>query len=111
EQAFNHCFEADPISIFGGIVVLNRPVTLALAEKLHDIFLEIVIAPSFEEDAFQLLAKKKNIRLMTVHFSEKDNRPEMEYASVSGGLLVQNVDCSSELTNPSEWETMTELIP
>ncbi|AZP05356.1 bifunctional phosphoribosylaminoimidazolecarboxamide formyltransferase/IMP cyclohydrolase [Jeotgalibaca ciconiae] len=111
EQAFNHCFEADPISIFGGIVVLNRPVTLALAEKLHDIFLEIVIAPSFEEDAFQLLAKKKNIRLMTVHFSEKDNRPEMEYASVSGGLLVQNVDCSSELTNPSEWETMTELVP
>ncbi|APZ48823.1 bifunctional phosphoribosylaminoimidazolecarboxamide formyltransferase/IMP cyclohydrolase [Jeotgalibaca sp. PTS2502] len=111
EQAFDRCFEADPISIFGGIVVVNRPVSLELAEKLHTIFLEIVIAPSFDEDAFKLLAKKKNLRLMTLNFPESHDQKEWEYSSVSGGLLVQNVDDSKELTQFDQWETMTERQP
>src|SRR5699024_5104621 len=63
EAAFQKAFDADPISIFGGIVAINREVTKDLAEKLSEIFLEIVIAPGFSDEAFNILTKKKNIRL------------------------------------------------
>jgi phosphoribosylaminoimidazolecarboxamide formyltransferase/IMP cyclohydrolase len=63
-QAWDRAYEADPVSIFGGVIALNRQVDLATAEKMHKIFLEIVIAPGFDDDAFELLAKKKNIRFV-----------------------------------------------
>ncbi len=59
EKAWDKAFYADDISIFGGIVVLNREVDLATAQKMHTIFLEIIIAPGFSEEAYQILAKRK----------------------------------------------------
>ncbi|MFP9129688.1 bifunctional phosphoribosylaminoimidazolecarboxamide formyltransferase/IMP cyclohydrolase [Niallia sp. BSM11] len=89
--AYTRAFEADPISIFGGIVALNREVDAATAQKLHEIFLEIVIAPSYSEEALEILKGKKNIRLLTIPFSA-GNKKEMKFTTIEGGLLVQDFD-------------------
>ncbi|MBE2908096.1 bifunctional phosphoribosylaminoimidazolecarboxamide formyltransferase/IMP cyclohydrolase [Anoxybacillus flavithermus] len=90
-EAFQKAYEADPTSIFGGIVALNREVDEQTAAKLHDIFLEIVIAPSFTEQALEILKRKKSIRLLTVDF-EAERKKEPFVVSVRGGLLVQDED-------------------
>ncbi|TFE01306.1 bifunctional phosphoribosylaminoimidazolecarboxamide formyltransferase/IMP cyclohydrolase [Jeotgalibacillus sp. R-1-5s-1] len=91
EEAFQKAYEADSTSIFGGIVAFNRAVNKATAEQLAEIFLEIVIAPAFSEDALEILTKKKNIRLLTVPF-DRHVKHEYLYTSVEGGLLVQDQD-------------------
>jgi phosphoribosylaminoimidazolecarboxamide formyltransferase/IMP cyclohydrolase len=91
KEAFSKAYEADPTSIFGGIVALNREITKETAEMLHEIFLEIVIAPSFAEDALQILTSKKNIRLLTVDVEAPESK-EKQLTSVQGGLLVQDTD-------------------
>ncbi|ALC83878.1 MULTISPECIES: bifunctional phosphoribosylaminoimidazolecarboxamide formyltransferase/IMP cyclohydrolase [Bacillus] len=91
KEAYTKAYEADPTSIFGGIVALNREVTKETAEMLHEIFLEIVIAPSFASDALQILTSKKNIRLLTVDVDAPESK-EKQLTSVQGGLLVQDTD-------------------
>lgn len=107
EQAFDRAYEADPVSIFGGIVVVNGEVTKALAEKLHKIFLEIVIAPSFSEEALAVLTKKKNIRLLELDFSDAKTGGK-EIVSVLGGALRQDQDLIEEAP---EWTVPTETEP
>ncbi len=107
--AYNYAYEADPISIFGGIIVLNRPVDLLTAEKMHELFLEIIIAPSFEPAAFELLAKKKNLRLLTLDFSRKNAAAAPERVAVLGGMLVQDQDLIEEI--PEKWEVVTKRSP
>ena len=89
--AFEKAFEADPVSIFGGIIALNREVDKKLAEKLYEIFLEIIIAPSFTEEALAVLTSKKNLRLLTIPFDQQGTS-EMTLTSVEGGLLTQEQD-------------------
>lgn len=89
-EAFNKAYEADPQSIFGGIVALNRKVDLKTAEVLKKIFLEIIIAPDFEENALKLLKKKKNLRILKLNPEKENDRFDIK--SVSGGLLLQNKD-------------------
>lgn len=108
KEAFDRCFDADPVSIFGGIIVLNRPVDLATAEVMRSIFLELIIAPSFEADALALLSQKKNLRLLTLDFTEQ-NTQEKEVVSVLGGLLVQDQDIVDE--NPKNWQVVTKRQP
>ncbi|WP_071396355.1 bifunctional phosphoribosylaminoimidazolecarboxamide formyltransferase/IMP cyclohydrolase [Bacillus tuaregi] len=114
--AFEKAFEADPVSIFGGIIALNREVDKPLAEKLHEIFLEIIIAPSFTEEALAVLTAKKNLRLLTIPFDQKGTN-EMTLTSVEGGLLTQDQDSYSldnaTITIPTdrkptdeEWEAL-----
>ncbi len=91
EEAFDKAYEADPTSIFGGIIALNREVDVPTAEKLSGIFLEIIIAPSFTEEALEILSKKKNIRLMTINFAQ-EQQDQFKVVSVEGGLLVQEDD-------------------
>lgn len=69
EGAFSRAYDADPISIFGGIVACNREIDQATAEKLSEIFLEIVIAPGFSADALEILTRKKNIRLLELELA------------------------------------------
>ena len=107
-DAYTAAYEADSVSIFGGIVVLNRPVDAATAEKMHEIFLEIIIAPSFDEEALAILTKKKNIRLMTLDFADMITE-QPETVSVLGGLLVQSQDTIEE--NPEDWEVVTKRQP
>ena len=90
DEAFQHAYEADNQSIFGGIIALNRTVDVKLAEALHSIFLEVVIAPQFTEEALKILTQKKNIRLLQIDMTI-DNA-EQEFVSVSGGYLVQDKD-------------------
>ncbi|MDU3983445.1 MAG: bifunctional phosphoribosylaminoimidazolecarboxamide formyltransferase/IMP cyclohydrolase [Staphylococcus epidermidis] len=90
DEAFQHAYEADNQSIFGGIIALNRTVDVKLAEALHSIFLEVIIAPQFTEEALKILTQKKNIRLLQIDMTI-DNA-EQEFVSVSGGYLVQDKD-------------------
>ncbi|OYW72370.1 MAG: hypothetical protein B7Z25_02135 [Aerococcus viridans] len=97
------------MSIFGGIVTVNETVTAELADKLSKIFLEIVIAPGFSEDALEVLTKKKNIRLLELDFSEA-RQGGKESVSVLGGLLVQDQDWVNEEDAP-EWSVVTDKAP
>lgn len=91
EEAFDKAFASDPVSIFGGIVALNRPVDGKTAEKLHQVFLEIILAPSFTEEALEILATKKNLRLLTLPI-EAGVTGGWQYTSLPGGLLTQARD-------------------
>ncbi|WP_066041047.1 bifunctional phosphoribosylaminoimidazolecarboxamide formyltransferase/IMP cyclohydrolase [Herbiconiux solani] len=90
----------DPVSAFGGVIAANRPVTLAMAESVKDIFTEVLIAPAFESDAFELLKTKKNLRLLTL--PEGYRREDTELRQISGGFLAQTVDRFDELDR-SRW--------
>lgn len=111
ETAWDYAYEADPVSIFGGIVVLNREVDAATAEKMHGIFLEIIIAPSYTEEALDILTnKKKNLRILELPFDAQDaSEVEAEYTGVVGGLLVQNQDVIHE--TPADWQVVTKRQP
>lgn len=111
DEAFARANEADPVSIFGGIVALNRPVGEALAERLAKLFLEIVIAPAFSEEAQRVFHKKKNLRLLTVDMAQPLWQPNATtWKRVSGGFLVQSVDVAGgESTN--EWQVVTKRAP
>ncbi|WP_282060742.1 bifunctional phosphoribosylaminoimidazolecarboxamide formyltransferase/IMP cyclohydrolase [Bacillus pumilus] len=91
-EAFNRAFKADETSIFGGIVALNREVDKQTADVLHTIFLEIVIAPSFSQEALDVLTAKKNLRLLTLDVEADLGKKEKQLTSVHGGLLVQDID-------------------
>jgi len=90
-DAYIKAYKADPVSIFGGIVALNRPVDARTAEELIKIFLEIVIAPDFEPQALEILRTKKNLRILEVDLDNKTNMT-WDMKKVSGGLLVQELD-------------------
>lgn len=89
--AFEKAFAADPVSIFGGIIAFNSEVDAETAGKLHEIFLEIIIAPSFSEEALTILTAKKNLRLLTIPFTGAQ-KPEMKLTTIEGGLLAQEQD-------------------
>ena len=91
EEAFSRAFASDPVSIFGGIVAFNRPVDANTARMLHQIFLEIIIAPSFSAEALHVLQDKKNLRLLTLPMAEQ-GQGGLRYVSVSGGMLAQTED-------------------
>ncbi|WP_404460468.1 bifunctional phosphoribosylaminoimidazolecarboxamide formyltransferase/IMP cyclohydrolase [Sutcliffiella horikoshii] len=90
-EAYRRAYEADPVSIFGGIIAFNTEVDKETAELLHELFLEIVIAPSFSEDALAVLKQKKNIRLLLVDMNGA-GMMQSRMVSVRGGLLVQDED-------------------
>ena len=90
-DAWTKAYEADKVSIFGGIVAVNREVTREAAELMKPIFLEIIMAPSFSEGALEVLCTKKNLRLLQVDMT-KDERVVNQYVSENGGLLVQDLD-------------------
>ncbi|TFJ92612.1 bifunctional phosphoribosylaminoimidazolecarboxamide formyltransferase/IMP cyclohydrolase [Lentibacillus salicampi] len=103
--ACSRAYDADPISIFGGIVACNRTVDAETAEQLSGIFLEIIIAPAFTDEAFTMLTKKKNIRLLELKMDE--SKPSShKLTSVNGGLLVQDNDNKeirrNDLTYPTD---------
>lgn len=107
EIAFKNAYDADNQSIFGGIIALNRTVTKDLAETLHSIFLEVVIAPKFDKEALDILTQKKNIRLLEIDMTI-DNREE-EFVSVSGGYLVQDKD--NYEVSKEEMKIVTDVEP
>ena len=92
----------DPVSAFGGVVAANRAVTLAMAQQLAEVFTEVVVAPSFDEDAFALLSRKKNVRLLEL--PDGHRRDAVELRQVSGGVLAQTADrVDAAGDDPSTW--------
>ncbi len=101
-EAYSRAYEADPVSIFGGIVAVNGKVDKETAEKMHSIFLEIILATDYDEEALEILTKKKNLRIYKL--SEKNNNHEQQIKSVRGGILVQGFN--DQLAD--EYESVTE---
>jgi phosphoribosylaminoimidazolecarboxamide formyltransferase/IMP cyclohydrolase len=93
-EAYKRARETDPVSAFGGIVAVNREVDAALAREMSETFLECVIAPAYAPEALQLLAAKKNLRLLAYDF-QGDVAGAVEYRSVTGGVLVQTRDAQT----------------
>ena len=94
-DAWTKAYEADKVSIFGGIVATNCEVTREAAELMKPIFLEIIMAPKFSEGALEVLCTKKNLRLLEVDMSA-DAASHMQYVSVNGGLLAQELDTTTK---------------
>lgn len=107
-DAYVKAYAADPVSIFGGIVALNRPVDVSTAEELVKIFLEIVIAPGYEPKALEILKTKKNLRILEVDLNNKLN-PGWDMKKVSGGLLVQELDTKD--VKASDLKVVTKRAP
>ena len=95
EEAWQKAYEADTVSIYGGIVICNRTITKEIALGMKPIFLEIVIAPDFTDEAMEIFATKKNLRVIQVDMT-KTNEAIDQYVSVNGGLLVQHLDTQIE---------------
>lgn len=105
-SAYQLAHDADPVSIFGGIVALNRPVEADLASKLAEIFLDIIIAPEFTPEAQSILRQKKNLRLLAVGPLGNDRAAGLDYKRIAGGLLVQTPDTLLPTEEP--WQTVTD---
>jgi phosphoribosylaminoimidazolecarboxamide formyltransferase/IMP cyclohydrolase len=103
-EAFVKAYACDPVSIFGGIVACNTTVDVATAEKLAELFLEIVAAPDFEAEALEILKKKKNLRIVQ---APKPPREVYESTAIDGGLLVQSAD--RRLLE--SWNVVTKAVP
>jgi phosphoribosylaminoimidazolecarboxamide formyltransferase/IMP cyclohydrolase len=106
--AYVRARETDPVSAFGGIVAFNRPIDAETAEELSSTFLEAVVAPGFEPAARELLAAKKNLRLMSVADSEPSPWEGYNFCRVLGGLLIQEWDRED---GSLELEFVTERRP
>lgn len=108
-EAYGKAYQADPVSVFGGIVALNRTVDEESARQLSAIFIEAVIAPGFEQAALQILTQKKNIRLLTVELAAGGRPPGLDYKKVSGGFLVQALDVADAA--PAELKIVSKRQP
>ncbi|MDR2547006.1 MAG: bifunctional phosphoribosylaminoimidazolecarboxamide formyltransferase/IMP cyclohydrolase [Lachnospiraceae bacterium] len=108
--AWQKASEADMVSIFGGIVVCNREVTAVMATAMNDIFLEVVVAPSYEEEALAILCRKKNIRLLELKdIALPQTTTAFDIKKVDGGMIIQTADAS--LYNETDWQVVTKTVP
>ncbi|MEV6318368.1 bifunctional phosphoribosylaminoimidazolecarboxamide formyltransferase/IMP cyclohydrolase [Streptomyces sp. NPDC051776] len=100
-EAHRNAHACDPLSAFGGVIAVNRPVTVAMAEQVAEIFTEVIAAPGYEDGAVEVLARKKNIRVLRVEGSplrSGDLKP------ISGGVLLQHTDTlQAEGDDPANW--------
>ena len=111
DDAFAAALAGDPISAFGGIVALNRPVDGATAARLTDIFFEVVIAPGFDVAARDTLARKRDLRLLLLppDPDHPSSPPAWDVRPIAGGLLVQQADAVAD--DPAGWRVVTRRAP
>ena len=105
--------ECDPVSAFGGVIAVNRPVSLAMAEKVAEIFTEVIVAPGYEDGAVEALQSKKNIRILVCP-ADAEEEGGFELRQISGGILQQQVDTVDAVLDgthggddPSTWTLAT----
>ncbi len=100
--AHRRAHAGDPVSAFGGVIAVNRPVTVQMAEQVADIFTEVLAAPGFSDEALTVLTRKKNIRLLSM---PADSAPDpVEFRAISGGVLVQTRDrIDAPGDDPASW--------
>nr|WP_132245198.1 bifunctional phosphoribosylaminoimidazolecarboxamide formyltransferase/IMP cyclohydrolase [Marinisporobacter balticus] len=108
-DAYLKAYKSDPTSIYGGIIVANRTMDKRTAEEINKIFIEIVVAPDFDQDALEVLKSKKNIRILKLsNISKKQGKDAVDMKKVNGGLLIQGID--NELIE-EELKVVTRRIP
>jgi phosphoribosylaminoimidazolecarboxamide formyltransferase/IMP cyclohydrolase len=109
EEAFDKALATDPVSAYGGVVCFNRAIDTPLAQKLNSMFLELILAPAYTDDALEILKSKPNIRLLVDEEQRQVSVAEQDYKRVRGGLLVQDRDADLELRD--EMQVVTERKP
>ena len=118
-QAHRKAHETDPVSAFGGVIAANRPVSVAMAEQVAEVFTEVIVAPGYDPGALQILQGKKNIRILVA--DPIPAGPAVESRPISGGLLLQRTDrVDAPGDDPSQWSlacgepvdeaTLTDLV-
>ena len=107
-EAYRKAFECDSVSAFGGVVATNRQLTVAMAEKMNEVFTEVVVAPSFETEALAILTQKKNLRILQL--AGDFRYPETEVKQISGGVLLQQSD-RFDSVNAGDWKLVSGSRP
>ena len=107
--ALRRALDGDRVSAFGGIVAINCPVDEAAARELEDIFIECIVAPYFDNNAREILSKKKNLRLLELKAESIKKANKHHIRSILGGLLIQDLDEPN--IDQKEWKNVTKLIP
>jgi phosphoribosylaminoimidazolecarboxamide formyltransferase / IMP cyclohydrolase len=107
-DAYRRAFECDSLSAFGGVVALNREVTLDVAKAIADVFTEVVVAPAYEDGAIEALNRKKNLRVLEAPRPSPGGRA-LDYARIDGGFLVQELDTT--VVDRTGWQVVTKVAP
>lgn len=112
EEAFDKAFAADSLSAFGGIIALNRKVDASTARKMAEPFMEVIIAPDYEDEALEILRTKKNLRVLSMPLASKST---WRLRTVTGGFVIQEEDndpqelpmqvVTTVSPNPNRWMT------
>ncbi|MCO5226544.1 MAG: bifunctional phosphoribosylaminoimidazolecarboxamide formyltransferase/IMP cyclohydrolase [Thermomicrobiales bacterium] len=108
-DAYLAAYEGDTVSAYGGIVALNRSVDLATAQEMRKLKLDIILAPDYDEDALDVLMKKKATRILRMPNRDGARTPELDIRPIAGGLLVQQPDIEAE--NAADWQVVTDKAP
>ncbi|MGW5866028.1 bifunctional phosphoribosylaminoimidazolecarboxamide formyltransferase/IMP cyclohydrolase [Streptomyces sp. NPDC055239] len=104
-EAHRKAHACDPLSAFGGVIAVNRPVSKEMAEQVADIFTEVIVAPEYEDGAIEVLTKKKNIRVLRAHTAPSNT---VEVKQIDGGALLQVTDrLQADGDNPANWTLAT----
>jgi phosphoribosylaminoimidazolecarboxamide formyltransferase/IMP cyclohydrolase len=105
-EAHRKAHACDPVSAFGGVIAVNRPVTRELAEQVAEVFTEVIVAPGYDDGAVEILQGKKNLRILVCPIDEHPD--PVEFRGISGGVLVQRVDhVDAPGDDPSTWTLAT----
>jgi phosphoribosylaminoimidazolecarboxamide formyltransferase/IMP cyclohydrolase len=111
--AFDEALRGDPVSAFGGIVALNRPIDGETARRMAEIFFEVVVAPGFDDETLETLGKRKSLRLLRMTTPSastiEGTAPSWDLRPIAGGLLVQTADCAP--ADASSWRVVTVRQP
>ncbi|MCA1669789.1 MAG: bifunctional phosphoribosylaminoimidazolecarboxamide formyltransferase/IMP cyclohydrolase [Thermomicrobia bacterium] len=108
ETAFRRAYASDPLSAFGGVIALTTPATAAVAEAIAELFVEVVLAPSFDDEARAAFARRKNVRLLAI--GTPTAAPDgWEVRSVQGGFLLQTLD--EVIDDPQTWKVVSQRPP
>lgn len=108
-EAYMKAYEGDPVSIFGGIIALNREVDEKTAAEINKLFAEIVIAPAYSAEALSILTSKKNVRIMKLDDISAVSEKEIDIKKVGGGMLIQDADVKD--FDPSDIKYVTDKKP
>jgi phosphoribosylaminoimidazolecarboxamide formyltransferase / IMP cyclohydrolase len=105
-EAHRKAHECDPVSAFGGVIAVNRPVSVEMARQVAEVFTEVIVAPGYDEGAVEVLQGRKNIRILVAPVG--DEAAGLEFRGISGGVLLQQVDhVDAEGDDPSTWTLAT----
>ena len=109
EHAYLKALESDPVAAFGSVVAVNRQIDLATAQRMSELFIEVLFAPSYDDAALEVLSRKPDIRLLVDNERRKGSPGEMDYKRVLGGLLIQDRD--ADLEDRESMQVVSERHP